>query len=325
MLAISSLLGIGSLAMAVGAVAMPTARGPLIVNAPHAASHAPVRASGSCPKNALFVSDSGSGAIDIFPLKGKNQTMCGQITGFSQPGGIASDTSRHLYIANTTGSNVLVYGGPYPPGTLVRTLTDTGFFPSDVSVSASDGLVAVMNLCSAPSCGAGGVSFYKKGSTTPCNTVSTPSFARVYFGAFDAHDNVYVDGLDSSGFAIGGEISGGCSAKTISNLNLSGVTFPGGMAVDTAGNIDILDQDQSAIEAYAPGQFSKPLFSVPLPTGSDFVTFAFAASGKRIWAPSASATLGEFKYPKGGNAVNTVSGLIEPTGVAVMPVEVPGG
>ena len=98
------------------------------------------------------------------------------------------------------------------------------------------------------------------------------------------------------------------------------------MAVDTAGNIDITDQNASAIDAFAPGQFGAPLFTVPIAGGADVVAFAFEASGRRFWAPSAGGGgLGEFRYPMGGNPMNTVAGLIEPTGVAITPVEVPGG
>ena len=129
MFSVSSLVGIGSLATAIGGLAMPAARGPVVVSPPRGALHAPVRTSGTCPKNALFVADSGAGTIDIFPLKGKNQVMCGQITGLSEPGGLATDTARHLYIVDTNNSQVLVYGGPYPPGTLRAHTRGPGIFP----------------------------------------------------------------------------------------------------------------------------------------------------------------------------------------------------
>jgi hypothetical protein len=92
----------------------------------------------------------------------------------------------------------------------------------------------------------------------------------------------------------GAKLAAAANPKSLVNLNLGGVQFPGGMAVDTAGNIDITDQNASAIDAFAPGQFGAPLFTVPIAGGKD-------------------------RYPKGSTATNTLIGLLEPTGVAITP------
>ena len=287
----------------------------------HAASFA-ARPSGSCPKASIFVGDFAANTVDIFPLAGKNQPMCGQVSGsFNGLQGLASDRKGHLYVANTNDTQVLEFSGPYPPGSLVHTYPDSTGYPSDVAVSKSD-LVAIMNICSVPSCGQGSVIFYKQGATTPCATVAV-SF-RPYFGGFDAAGNLYVDFETSSASAGLAEISGGCSATSAQNLNIPSGIFPGGVAVDTAGLVDVVDQIGSDIEAFAPPDFSKPKFTVPL-TSSDPVTLAFEKSGKRFWGTGAgNGSIGEFLYPTGGNPINMLAGVSEGIGIAVIPAEMPG-
>jgi hypothetical protein len=289
-----------------------------------AASSTAIRGSGPCPKAAIFTADASGNAIDIYPLRGKSQPMCGQITsGVSGAGGLAADAAGHLYVALTAASRVVELAGPYPPGHVVRTISDAGGYPSIAAVSPS-GLVAIINLCSAPSCGNGDVAFYRKGATSPCAVVSSAIFARPYFGAFDAGDNLYLDAADSSGGTLVGEISGGCKATTVANLDVPGIAFPGGVAVDTKGNIAIADQVSSQLDVFAPGNFGKPKFTVSLQPGGDYATFVFEQSGMRIWtANAASASAEEFTYPGGGRQIDTVGSGVSAS-IAVMPAEVPG-
>jgi len=278
-------------------------------------------------KPLIFVSDAANGVVDIYPQAGKNQKKVGQITRLAEPQGITSDTSGNLFVANTNGSNVLVYAPPYTKATL--TITDTGEFPADVAVSTA-GVVAVTNICSAPGCEAstGSVSFYAKGSTTACATVSdaTYNFARVTFAAFDKTGNLYIDGLNGSAQTSIGVIAGGCKATSITNLaQVYTVGFPGGVQVDKTGRIVICDPVREQVDTFNPpveGQLGTPI-SATLNGSRSPLGIALLASDKDVYtADSAGAGVSnEYAYTVSGKPKNTIAVGGQPVGVAVTPVQ----
>jgi hypothetical protein len=58
----------------------------------------------------IFTSDFDNDTVTIWSTKGK---QLAQITGLSNPQALAIDAKGTLYIANTGGSNILVYPSPY--------------------------------------------------------------------------------------------------------------------------------------------------------------------------------------------------------------------
>lgn len=281
----------------------------------------------------IFVSDTPDGVVDIYPQAGKSQKVAGQITGLNQPQGLAVDAQRNLYVANTNGSNVLVYAPPYSAAPIL-TLNDAGEFPADVAVSTT-GVVAVTNICSAPRCrpNTASIAFYAKGGTTPCATVSDQAggvfdLARVYFAGFDASGNLYVDGSDIYNEATFGFIQGGCQATTVSILGTSpafSFYLPGSIAVTKSGELAIIDLEEHAIGTFvAPvtgGSLGNPLSVTPLTGSLETFTFALLASGNDVYTTDSggTGTSGEFAYPTGGAAVNTIAVGGQPVGVAVSP------
>jgi hypothetical protein len=284
----------------------------------------------------IFVSDTPDGVIDIYPQAGKSQKLAGQITGLSQPQGLSVDAARNLYVANTNGSNVLVYAPPYNKSPSL-TLDDSGQFPADVAVSAA-GVVAVTNICSAPHCRAdtASVSFYAKGSTTACATVSDDTIGvfnlvRVNFAGFDASGNLYIDGNDPYNEASFGIVQGGCQATSIVHILPSptfSFFFPGTVQVNQAGQIAIVDLAQEAIATFAPpvnGGFGNPVSVTTLTGSSHAVSFALLASGNDLYTADSggSGSSSEYAYPAGGAAAKTIAVGGQPVGVAVSPAELP--
>ena len=302
---------------------MPTASGSMPPGTASFSRTLVTAPSGPCPRNAVFVTDAGTNAIDVFAGRGTDQEMCAQISsGLSGPQGLAGGAPGHVFVANTNDSNILEFAGPYPPGRVVRTIPMPTEYPIDVAVSTS-GLLAAINICSSPSCGPGNVALYRKGATAPCATASSPQFAKPFFGAFDANDDLYVSGSDASGGLHVGEVTGGCKATTIATLSVPGIAAPGGIGVDAAGNVAIGDEERNQIDVFAPGNFSKPKFVVPLQDGSA-AGFVFSSSGKQLWTTSGgSATAVEYRYPAGGAPIDTLNGFVEPAGVGVTPAQVP--
>ncbi len=274
----------------------------------------------------IFLSDAVNNVVNIYNSSGK---QLAQLTGFSEPQGLATDSKGNLYVADTNNSRILVYAPPYTKKP--KKLADPGYYPAGVSVVTigTDTFVAASNICSAPDCTRGGFRIFKNGKAQKALRSST--IYRVYFLAFDAAGNVYADGQDSDGNVVVGELanatSSGKTFKALTTNNMIG--FPGGVQVTTTGKIAVNDQDFASVYTYnAPknGSLGSPKTTVLTGSG-DAVTFAFTATNKDLWTADAfnEATL-EFKYPAGGSALHSISvpGARELIGVALVPAEVPG-
>jgi hypothetical protein len=180
----------------------------------------------------IFVSDAVNNVVNIYSPAGK---QLAQITGFSQPQGLATDLKGNLYVADTSNSQILVFAPPYTKAP--KKLADPGFFPAGVAVVTIGKVttVGVTNICSAPSCGQGGFIMYKNGKAS--KPIMSTLISRVYFCGFDAKGNLYADGQDSGGAVVVGEIANAATTgKTFKVLTTgNAISFPGGIEVTTKG------------------------------------------------------------------------------------------
>jgi hypothetical protein len=305
------------------------AQNPTSVARPGMVSHGPIAihpfidvAAIQTSKIEIFVSDGENNVVNIYNTAGK---LLGQIDDLSEPQGITSDGKANLYVADTGDNAIKIYTPPYKHAPKV--LDDPGEYPVSVSVTYDGEFVAVANLTST-SGGPGNVLIFKKGEAK--YKISSSALARVYFLAFDAKGNLYVDGESASGQVVLGEIAnatkGGNKLKT---LKYTGVTigFPGGIQVTTHDKIAILDQQAATIYTFnqpVNGSLGSPIATTGLTGASDPVTFAFTASNKDLWSAIAGATgVDEFAYPAGGNPVKQFMESGEPIGVALVPAEQP--
>jgi hypothetical protein len=268
----------------------------------------------------IFVSDAENNVVDIFSSKGK---QTGTLTGFSEPQGLSSDKTAHLYVADTANSQIVVYAKPYKTSTK---LSDPGQYPADVDVD-SKGNIGVTNIIST-SGGAGSVSFYKKGSKTP-KTLSSSSVLEAFFGAFDAKGNFYFDGFNENDVATVFEVVGGVNGKSITVLSTANtLEFPGGVQVTPKGDIAVDDQEGPAIYTYAApksGKLGSPIDTTTLTGSSDPVSYAFTKTATDLYtADAGNAASYQFKYPAGGSPTQTISiPGSEPIGIAITPFENP--
>jgi hypothetical protein len=270
----------------------------------------------------IFVSDGANNVVNIYNTAGK---LLGQIDDLSEPQGIATDGKANLYIADTADSAIKIYAPPYKKAPKV--LGDPGQYPVSVAVTYDGEFVAVGNLIST-SGGPGNILIFKKGKTK--YKISSSTLARVYFCAFDADGNLYVDGENASGQVVVGEIANATKGgRKLTTLKYTGVTigFPGGIEVTTHDKIAILDQESATIYTFnqpVNGSLGSPIETTVLTGASDPVTFAFTASNKDLWGASAATTgVAEFAYPAGGNPVKEFMEGGEPIGVALVPAEQP--
>jgi len=266
-------------------------------------TEAAIRASGT----KIFVS--ANNVVNIYDASGK---QLGQLTGFSGPQGLATDGKGNLYVADTGNTRIQIYAPPYTK--MPKTLSDPGQNPVGVSVLNSGEFVAVMNI-------GGSVTLYKDGKAGPPIPVG-----RMYFCAFDAKGDLYVDGLNSSGGVEVGEIANlTTGGKKLKTLTYEGsMLFPGGVQVTTDGKIAILDQEAASIYTFNPpvkGSLGPPVVTTTLIGSSDPVAFVFTKSNRDLWDVDAGlGQVDEFAYPTGGSALKsiTVAG-----GVAVVPAALP--
>ncbi|MGA8097731.1 MAG: hypothetical protein WB810_03625 [Candidatus Cybelea sp.] len=270
-----------------------------------------------------FVSDAETG--DVAQCKGKTCSLC--ITPGSGPQGvttgpvIAGDQvlSGYVYVAVTLASEILVLR-PAASGvscSILRTLDDPGEYPSDVAVR-SDGMVAVTNICSAPSCGPGNIAFYAPGATYPTSTV-TGLLSRFYFGDFDKAGNFYNDGVTANSATAVGVVPAGATSDMPTGI--SGIGSPGGVQVARNGTINIDDQDCPCIQIY---KGNSHVGTVALPGVVDPASFALNKRNNDLWvADAASGKVDEVRYPAGGSIIATLGGFSQPIGVGVIPPDNP--
>jgi hypothetical protein len=285
----------------------------------------------------IIVSDASDNVVDIFNSAGK-QTA--QLTGFSEPQGLALDTAGNLYVADTNNSRIQVYAAGFK-GT-PTTINDPGESPASVAID-SKGNLGVTNILTT-SDGAGSVSFFSNGGTL-LTTLSNANFAKVLFDAFDRKGNLYIDGTNASGAFVAGEVVGGVSGKAITLLATgNAVGFPGGVAVSSKGKIALDDQENVAIYTYnAPvkGSLGMPIATTPLTGAGDPISFAITRTNKNIWVADAAragltasspgpdkvlvSSADKYRYTKGGASRKDIlfSHGSQPDGIVVSPDEQP--
>ena len=247
----------------------------------------------------IIVSDASDNVVDIFNAAG---VQTAQLTGFSQPQGLALDTAGNLYVADTSNGRIQVYAAGFK-GT-PTTISDPGEAPASVTID-SKGNLGVANIVTT-SGGPGSVSFFNKGGTL-LTTLSNANFAKVFFDAFDDKGNLYIDGTNASGAFVAGEVVGGVSGKSITILATgNSVGFPGGIEISSTGKIALDDQENVTIFTYnAPvnGSLGMPIATTPLAGAGDPISFAFNRTNRHIWVADAARGLSRASAPVEPNKV----------------------
>jgi sugar lactone lactonase YvrE len=301
------------------------------VQAPASRALAPA-ASG---KGLIYVADYTNNAIHIYPLAGKNQQEIGLITNVPVVEYLNVDRWHNLYVVEFSAGEVLVFPRGATTPSLTLSVQPKGNFPNAVAISHT-GEVAVGQFQTT------GIEFFKKGASTPFKTIAPPgSFGSAGFCAYDAVGNLYVIGSSADHASHIGEIVGGGSGSSITDLGVNtGITNAKGIQVDRKGQIVVVG-DSGTLNTYAPAsnnlvasvQLDDPPSDGPNPNGG----FSLVKSGKNLYVASAllnSQNLGqalEYAYPAGGKIENTIDVQIPPggggqtavTGVAVDPPERP--
>ena len=261
----------------------------------------------------IYVSDIANDVVDGYDAK--SGALTEQLTGFELPQGIATDRTGNLYVADTAASAVFVF----PPGATSPSLTlaDTGWYPTDVAVSAA-GEVAVANEHSI-SDGPGSVAFYKPGQTRPFHTVIAGSDigSTVWFCSYDANGNLFADGGKAPAHVA--MLPHGGTANKFKPLGIANVIIAGGIQIAGNGDILVLDQQVRTIYRYWR-RHSAPVGTTVLTNSSDPVTFALLPKETLLFdADYGFDETAKFAFPAGGYALYSIAVYGAPIGVAIAP------
>ncbi|HYL26727.1 MAG TPA: hypothetical protein VEW74_02770, partial [Candidatus Nitrosotalea sp.] len=208
--------------------------------------------------------------------------------------------------------NVLEYahGGTSP----IATLDDSGYFPVGCSVDPVTGNLAVSNFPTSSSAH-GNVVIYKHAKGPPTGHYTSSKMNQMLLCGYDGSGNLFVDGLSqASAFEFVELPKGGSKLENIT-LNHS-IQSAGGVQWD-GKHVAVGDQATNTIYQFTiRGKHGSLAGSTAL--GGASVVFQFWIDGSRVIGPdSGLSDVGIWKYPAGGTAIKTITGLYAPLGAAV--------
>lgn len=279
------------------------------IRAAHAGRHSSWMQPHSASSGLLYVSDPGTGDVDVYAYPGGN--LVGVLTGFAEPQGECAGAGGSVWIADTRKSRLVEY--PHAGTAPIATLEDPGEYPSGCAVD-SHGNLAATNLLAAKG-DAGSVSWYAGAKGKP-TIITSADFAELYFAGFDRNGNLFVDGWPPNfAQAAVGEIRHGTSALVAIRVTGGTIAYPGGVQV-RENTVDVGDQVNDAI--FHLDENGTVTGITPLDDAADCVQGVIVR--KTFVCPdSVNGDVEFFRFPAGGAPKRVTHGLSEPTGAALSP------
>jgi len=170
----------------------------------------------------LFVSDADNNEVYVLTLP--DLTPKATLTGFSEPQGMCADSSGNIWIANMGTSEMFLYSRT---GTFIRMLIDDHGFPVGCAIEPKTGDLAVFDIYMGEGNRPGQILTYRNASGTP-EVLTIPGFFFYYFGGYDSHGNLFVDGRYAGpGPFVLGEVPKGASSGNQIMVTGGEIYFPG--------------------------------------------------------------------------------------------------
>lgn len=260
----------------------------------------------------LYVADSYNFVVDVYSYP-EGQAL-GTLTGFNLPQGECSDDQGNVYITNTNTGQILEYA--HAGTTPIATFNDPHENPVGCAINPKTGELAVTNLTANGYGGSGSLALFAKAGSR--KLYFDPDIYFMFFCGYDDKGDIFVDGQHFGGGGTGFQLAELTpKAKVFRNIAMPVVVgFPGGVQWD-GSNLAIGDQAADVIfTVRVTGITASVIGSTPLTDGLDVVQFW--KQGHTIIGPdSLGGDVGFWKYPKGGDPENMITGLGGPEGATV--------
>jgi hypothetical protein len=258
----------------------------------------------------LYVSDYGDGAVHVYTWpKGK---FIQTLSGFRRAAGECVDKAGDVWITSYVSQEIVEYahGGTMP----IATLSDPDEYPISCSVDPTTGNLAVGNIETTGD-DQGSVAIYPDAQGTP-TLYNDPGIDRIFFIDYDDAGNLFVDGrpYSTGGFVLA-ELPEGSS--TFMNISLDqSIGMPGGVQWNH-NEIVVGDQQNPYLYRFRiSGSSASEVGETALDGGDDVVQF-YIDGGKVVGPNADTGNAMIWKYPKGGSATKTLSGLSLPFGTVI--------
>jgi hypothetical protein len=247
----------------------------------------------------LYLSDVKTNAVYVYSFP--QDRLVATLTGFGQPRSECSDFPGNVWIADVGGYEMIEYphGGTKP----IVAISTPGA-PRGCSVSRITGDLAVTSNAN------GNVlAVYhhgNRGRWRDPQVYGDSSFRTAAFCGYDAHGNLFVDGVDKAGAFVLAELAHG--SKTLTKLTVDQkINSPGQVQWDGT-YVTVGDSGQAPSTIY---QFS---ISGSNATKAGSTTLAGTTSVRQSWiegstivGPDYGKDVGVWKYPAGGSATQILT------------------
>lgn len=259
----------------------------------------------------LYVTDPNDNLVYMVSLPtGK---LVGKLTGFNQPLNDCSDAAGNVYIVDSQDGQVRAY--KHGVKSAFRVLSVHGYIPTGCSVDPTTGDLAVASCCGSPN---GSLAVFKKAQGSP----KYYSFEGYWYCTYDGAGNLFANATTngSSNFNVV-ELPRG--KNKLATVTLNPPVYGGsGLAWD-GSSLAIANDSPSAIYQYAiNGARGVRTHTTKISGGKPFAMFYVLSSGKSrtLYATiieNSVVSVGVYKYPKGGNALQKLYDAVGPYGVTV--------
>jgi sugar lactone lactonase YvrE len=227
-----------------------------------------------CSGPLRFLSDYNNGLVDVY----RGTILCRVVYGFANPNGIAIDARGALYVTEKGNSTIAIVKPPYAEVT--STLSDSGQDPAGIAFCS--GYIAVTNLETNQG-GAGSVSIYLNGATSPSYILQDANVVGEYAPACDSGGNLYTSYRNAAGSGSVNEWTWG----TGNPIELTAIStgFPGGLHYQK-GNLWVGDQQTPTISVW-PAPFDHSTKNIYLQGSDDPVDFIVDGSSHDLFVADA--------------------------------------
>jgi hypothetical protein len=263
----------------------------------------------------LYIGDPGSGGILVYTYLPALKFV-GVLATPSHPGGECVDKAQNVFVTDLAAGSHVIYEYAHGGTSPIAILGDPGGTPSSCAIDPTTGDLAATSVRSGTTHGK--VAIYKGAKGTP-KLFADFKFYDILFCGYDDKGNLYVDGSNApsgNGFLMD-ELPRGGNALSEITLNQT-IFFPGGVEWD-GKHVAVGDERTATIYQFAINEYNGKKVGTTRLRGLSGIYQFFIFQGL-IVDPSyvaSTGSVGIYRYPVGGKAIRTISGVSSPYGAVV--------